>query len=254
MDVRRESPAHARPRATSWPRRTVLGSLPEKTREALLALGIPREYAVGSTLIMEGDAATDVMVLIDGWVKVVGVTDEGGLALLAFRAGGDIVGEQSALEDQPRSASVISAGATLVHVIGQQEFLRFLAASPEASLAVSRALSAKLRWATRRRIDFSGLPVRVRVARVLSELGRLDGRVVSTGIEFGYALTQPELAAMVGASEPSVHKTLRQLRADGVITTGYRRLKISDPAALDAIARPAGLSLSYGQPKEGGAR
>src|SRR5215472_5359385 len=112
MDVPRESPAHSRPRVTSWPRRTVLGSLPEKTREALLTLGIPREFAVGSTLIMEGDTATDVMVLIDGWVKVVGVTDEGGLALLAFRTGGDIVGEQSALENEPRSASVISAGVT----------------------------------------------------------------------------------------------------------------------------------------------
>jgi len=65
--------------------------------------------------------------------------------------------------------------------------------------------------------------------------------VVSSGIEFGYTLTQPELAAMVGASEPSVHKTLRQLRGDGVITTGYRRLMISDPAALDAIAAPVAL-------------
>jgi len=221
--------------------------LPEKTREALLTLGIPREFAVGSTLIMEGDTATDVMVLIDGWVKVVGVTDEGGLALLAFRTGGDIVGEQSALEGQPRSASVISAGVTLVHVIGQREFLKFLAGSPETSLAVSRALSAKLRWATRRRIDFSGLPVRVRVARVLSELARLDGKVVSNGIEFGYTLTQPELAAMVGASEPSVHKTLRQLRSDGVITTGYRRLVIRHLAALNAIAEPGGLAASSGR-------
>jgi CRP/FNR family transcriptional regulator, cyclic AMP receptor protein len=254
MDVRRERPAHTRPRAANWPRRTVLGSLPEKAREALLVLGVPREFALGSTLIMEGDTSTDVMVLIDGWVKVVAVTDEGGLALLAFRSGGDLVGEQSALENQPRCASVISAGATLVHVIGQREFLRFLASSPETSLAVSRALSAKLRWATRRRIDFSGLPVRIRVARVLSELGRLDGRVINNGIEFGYTLTQPELAAMVGASEPSVHKTLRQLRSDGVITTGYRKLVISNPVALDAIAEPVGPGAPYGQRDEATAR
>jgi CRP/FNR family transcriptional regulator, cyclic AMP receptor protein len=178
------------------------------------------------------------MVLIDGWAKVVGVTEDGGLALLALRAGGDIVGEQSALEGQPRLASVISAGVTLAHVIGQRHFLKFLADSPETSLAVGRALSAKLRWATRRRIDFSGLPVRIRVARVLSELAWLDGKLVRDGIELGYALTQPELAAMVGASEPSVHKTLRQLRSDGVVMTGYRRIVIRDRGALDAIAEP----------------
>lgn len=235
MDMRRGAPEQGRPRPTSWPARTVLGSLPEATREAFLALGLPREFPAGSTLIMEGDTTTDVMVLIDGWAKVVGVTEEGGLALLALRPGGDIVGEQSALESQPRSASVISAGATLAHVIGQRQFLRFLADSPDTSLAIGRSLSAKLRWATRRRIDFSGLPVRARVARVLSELAQLDGKLVSEGIELGYALTQPELAAMVGASEPSVHKTLRQLRSDGVVVTGYRRIVIRDRIALDAI-------------------
>jgi CRP/FNR family transcriptional regulator, cyclic AMP receptor protein len=241
MGARYAGPDLVRPRTTRWPEGSVLGSLPETAREGLLALGRPREFALRSTLIMEGDTSTDVIVLIDGWVKVVGVTDEGGRALLALRAGGDVVGEQSALEGQPRSASVISAGATLAHVIGQRDFLRFLDASPVTALAISRALSAKLRWSTRRRIDFSGLPVRIRLARVLSELARLHGRPVSEGIEFGYSLTQPELAEMVGASEPSVHKTLRQFRGAGMITTGYRRLVICDPLALGAIAEPSGL-------------
>jgi CRP/FNR family cyclic AMP-dependent transcriptional regulator len=216
----------------------VLGSLPTPARDALLSLGIQREFAAGTTLIMEGDTTTEVILLIDGWVKVMGVTEDGGRALLDLRSGGDVVGEQSSLEGRPRSASVISAGATLVHVIGQGEFVRFLQESPEASLAVSRALSAKLRWATRRRLDFSGLPVRVRVARVLSDLVQLEGRPVSGGIELGYQLTQPELAAMVGASEPSVHKALRQLRLSGVIVTGYRRLVISDLESLAALAEP----------------
>lgn len=241
MGARRAVPDLIRPRTTRWPEGSVLGSLPGTAREGLLALGTPREFALGSTLIMEGDTSTDVIVLIDGWVKVVGVTDEGGRALLALRAGGDVVGEQSALEGQPRSASVISAGVTVAHVISQRDFLRFLDSSPATTLAVSRALSAKLRWSTRRRIDFSGLPVRVRLARVLSELARLHGQPVTTGIEFGYSLTQPELAEMVGASEPSVHKTLRQFRGAGVIATGYRRLVICDLLALDTIAEPSGL-------------
>lgn len=216
----------------------MLGSLAPPAREAFLALGVPREYAAGSPLLMEGDTTTDAMLLIDGWVKVTGVTEDGGLALLDLHTGGDVVGEQSSLEGRPQPATVVSAGATLVHVIGQREFLAFLAAWPEVSLAVSRSLSAKLRWATRRRIDFSGLPVRVRVARVLSDLVRLDGRPGRDGIELGYTLTQPELAAMVGASEPSVHKALRQLRVSGVIVTGYRRLVISDLDSLAALAEP----------------
>lgn len=229
------------PRPLNWPAQTLLGMLSEKTRDELLSLGAPRQYLPDSVLMLEGDRTTEVMALIDGWVKVVGTTAEGGHALLSLRIGGDLVGEQSALEDEPRSATVISAGVTVAQVISQRDFVRFLDRHPDAGLAVSRALSGKLRWATRRRVDFSGLPVITRLARVLGELGRLYGLQTRDGIEFRYTLTQPELAAMVGASEPSVHKALRQLRGDDIVVTGYRQVVITNPAALDVIAglRPA---------------
>ena len=224
------------PRPLGWPPQTFLGMLSESTREELLTLGISREYLPEDVLILEGDNSTDVMTLIDGWVKVLGATEEGGQALLSLRVGGDLVGEQAALDNAPRSATVISAGVTVARVMSQREFLRFLDRRPDASVAVSRSLSSELRWATRRRIDFSGLPVMARLARVLSELGSLYGKPAPNGIEFQYTLTQPELAAMVGASEPAVHKALRQLRADNIVTTGYRQVVITDPAALVAIA------------------
>jgi CRP/FNR family transcriptional regulator, cyclic AMP receptor protein len=227
------------PRLVSWPKRTILGELTESSREALLSTGTPCQYSSGTTLIMEGDYSTYVVVLIDGWAKVTAATEDGGLALLALRSSGDLVGEQAALENQPRSASVISAGASLGRKIRQGDFLHLLATHPDIAIAVTRALSAKLRWATRRRIDFSGLAVPVRLARVLCELARLESKESAGGIELGYSLTQPELAAMVGASEPSVQRALRQLRADGVVDTGYRRITIRDPAALDALAGSA---------------
>jgi CRP-like cAMP-binding protein len=191
---------------------------------------------------MEGDLSTSVIVLIDGWVKVIGATEEGGQALLALRSSGDLVGEQAALEGQPRSASVVSAGATVGREVRQGDFLHLLDERPDLTMAVTRALSAKLRWSTRRRVDFSGLPVTVRLARVLNELVRLDGKRTLEGLELRYGLTQPELAAMVGASEPSVHRALRGLRDDGVLETGYRKLIVTNLTALEAIAGaiPAG--------------
>src|SRR5580700_10634766 len=93
VDRSRGSPGRARAIATRWPSRTVLGSLPTPARDALLSLGIQREFAAGTTLIMEGDTTTEVILLIDGWVKVMGVTEDGGRALLDLRSGGDVVGE-----------------------------------------------------------------------------------------------------------------------------------------------------------------
>jgi CRP/FNR family transcriptional regulator, cyclic AMP receptor protein len=238
-DVTRAPSGLPGPRPLDWPGRTVLGALSASSREALLSAGTLRQYPAGGTLFLEGDSSTYVVVLIDGWAKVTGATEEGGQALLALRSSGDLVGEQAALEDEPRSASVISAGATVGREIRQAEFLRLITEHPDLAMAITRSLSAKLRWSTRRRIEYSGLPVPVRLARVLSEIARLDGRPTRDGIELGFGLTQPEFAAMVGASEPSVHRAMRRFRQAGLIETGYRRIVIRDPRALNATAGSA---------------
>lgn len=224
------------PRPVSWPPQTFLGMLSEDARDELLSHAKAREYVADEVLMLEGDRTSYVVILIDGWVKIVGSTEEGGQALLSLRVGGALIGEQAALDDGPRSATVISAGVTTAYVLKQNEFLRFLYRRSDAAVAVCRSLSNELRWATRRRIEFSGLPVAARLARVLGELGRLYGQPTSHGITLQYALTQPEFAAMVGASEPSIQKALRQLRRDGIVETGYRQIMIKNPAGLDLAA------------------
>ena len=225
-------------RSPSWPPKTVLGMLSEASRDGLLSLGVFREYSTGSTILMEGDDSRHVIALHGGWVKVVTRTEQGGQALLALRSRGELIGEQSALDNEPRSASVISASPVTAYVIQRDDFMRYLDSHSDAQSAVAHALSGKLRWATRRRTDFSGLATDVRVARVVSELARMNSRPTSAGIELGYGLTQPELAAMVGVSEPSVQRALRKLRESGVLGTSYRKIVILDMARLDMIAGP----------------
>lgn len=67
---------------------------------------------------------------------------------------------------------------------------------------------AKLRWATRRRVDFGGHEALVRLARVFLELARSYGVPAGAGVEIAVPLTQPELAGLVGAAEPTVHRAL----------------------------------------------
>jgi CRP/FNR family cyclic AMP-dependent transcriptional regulator len=237
MDASRRNPGQSEMKTVSWPPRTLLGMLSETSRAGLLSLGIFREYAAGATMLLEGDTSRHVIAVHGGWTKVITRTSEGGMALLALLSRGDLIGEMAALDDQPRSASVITAGPVTGYVIQQQDFLRFLAGHPDAYAAVARSLSAKLRWATRRRTDFSGLPGDVRLARILSELARMNGRITNEGTELGYTLTQPELAAMLGVSEPSVQRALRKLRDIGVIDTRRRQIVVLNMTALHVIAR-----------------
>jgi CRP/FNR family transcriptional regulator, cyclic AMP receptor protein len=219
-----------------WPTGSLLAELSDHDREALLGLGTLRQYTPGMALLAEGDKSTHLFLLIDGCVKVTATNEDGHVALLAIRVGGDLVGELSSLDGNPRSATVTVAGSLVSRRISQQEFHAFLRDHPIAALAVSSSIARKLRSATRRWVDFNGRDVRARLARVLVELARSYGRPAVGGVEIGISLTQPELAGLIGAGEPTVHKALADLRRRGVMSVGYRKMIIKEPSALAAIA------------------
>jgi len=210
--------------------------LSNSSRAGLLKLGMFREYPARAPILQEGDSSAHVLLLHGGWVKVVAGTPQGGQAMLAIRSRGELVGEEAALNDERRAASVVSVGPVTAYVVTQGNFLRCLAEDPDVHLAVTRDLSGRLQAANRRRVDFTGQPGDVRLARVLCELTRMKSRVTATGLELGYALTQPELAAMAGVSEPSVQRALSKLRDSGALGTGRRRIVIRDLAALHRAA------------------
>lgn len=217
----------------SFPRGSFLAGLPTSARAPMLALGTVRDYAPGSILLREGERTSHVLVLLKGLGKVTATSPEGHTSLLSIRTAGDLVGELASMDNEPRIATVTAVGQVRARVVGQPEFLRYLTAHPDVALAVSGSVGAKLRWATRRRIDFGAHEVHVRVARVLVELTTTYG---SDEGDVGVPLTQPELAALVGAAEPTVHRALSHLRREGVVVTGYRRVVVRDRVRLEAIA------------------
>ncbi|MEV6496614.1 Crp/Fnr family transcriptional regulator [Streptomyces prunicolor] len=202
----------------------------------MIRLGRLVRFDGGERLLREGEYGSHVFLLLSGWFKVLATTEDNREALMAVRAGGDIVGELACFDAQPRVATVVAAGAGTAKLISRQDFLASLAQYDDVAQAVMRAVAGKLRWATRRRQEFGGCAVGTRVARVLGELTRVYGRPCEIGISIGVSLTQPELAALVGASEPSVHRALRSLREHRVIETGYRRILVRDVPELSRIA------------------
>lgn len=212
--------------------------MPEATRQLFLGLGVRQQYTEsGRVLIREGDMGTTVYLLLIGAVKVTAATDEGD-ALLAIRVGGDIVGELTALDGRPRLATVTTAGPVVARVINRAEFLGLLGRDPNLALAVTREVADKLRTATYRRIEFTGCDVSTRLARVLLDLAMRYGEQTLSGRTIGCQLTQTELATLAGAAEPTVQRSLRQLKADGIVITGYRVTTVLDMDALRKHAFP----------------
>lgn len=219
-----------------WPVTGFLGQLSEEARQAALRLGTFRRFGHGDVILQEGTESDCAVLLLSGLYKVVGSLGSGREALLAIRAGGDIVGELGLADGQPRSATVKAVGSGEGRRIGEREYFAFLARFPDASRAANRAMAGKLRSATRRRVEFATCPAPTRMARVLLELKAAHGVPLREGFVIEVALTQPELAALVGVTEPTIHRILAAMRQEGVLGTGYRRIHILDVRRLAELA------------------
>lgn len=213
--------------------------LAERPRGRLLQLGSLVQYpGPGRILIREGDYSRFVLIVLDGVVKVTGYVYGGRDALLAIRMAGDVVGEFAALDERPRSASVTSCGAVVARLVKASEFIEGLRRDPDISQAVSRSVVAKVRAANTRRVDFSGCDMPTRLMRVLYEIAVTYGTRNGNQSLIRWPLTQPELASLAGGAEPTVHRVLRDLREDGVVSTGYRAIAVLDLARLHRLAYP----------------
>jgi CRP-like cAMP-binding protein len=219
-----------------WTPGTLLHGLDPADRQALLGMGTRRAFPAGATLISEGSPDTDAFVLLDGYVKVLCDTPDGRAVLVSIRIGGDVVGELAALDHEPRSASVVALTAVTARALPRDAFLRFIDERPRAAAAIRRAVVAELRRATRHRVVVGRAPVGVRLALVLDHLAEAYGRPCAEGVRIEVPLSQPELASLIGVSEPSLHRALSELRSREVVATRYRRLIVRDLAGLRAYA------------------
>src|SRR5215468_9938468 len=69
--------------------------LEDEERASLTDLGRITVYPPGTVMCVEGDPATHVFVLVEGWVKILSVTSDGHELTLALRGQGDVIGEMA---------------------------------------------------------------------------------------------------------------------------------------------------------------
>jgi CRP/FNR family transcriptional regulator, cyclic AMP receptor protein len=213
-----------------------LAELEADERADLEALGAVRRYRRGDILFHQDDDAGVVVVLRDGHVKATMLND-GREVILAFPGPGELLGELSAVDGRPRSATVRAVDDVEALVIPGSAFRAFLERRPRIALVLLRGVAERLRAADRQRVDYAVNDVVVRVAGRLVELCDRFGSDGDGGVDIGLAITQDELAAWAGASREAVAKAMALLRTLGWVQTERRRICVLD---LPALRRYAG--------------
>jgi CRP-like cAMP-binding protein len=215
--------------------------LSAETWDSLIARGSPRVFARGEVLVGEGADASHVYVLIDGRVKVTRDEADGTEVLLAIRGAGEIIGEMSVLDEGVASATVTALRPCTTRRLLAPEFMEFVERSGLA-LPMLRHATARRHESEQVRIELSTLPVERRLVRTLVRLLDAMGVPTDEGVAVDLGVPQEDLARAIGASRSQVAAGLRRLRAEGILSTGWRRVVVRQPDRLRAIdhSAPAG--------------
>ena len=196
--------------------------------------GIVRRFRKGHALFHQGTTSDHVVVLRSGRVKISTVTPDGKEVVLAFRGAGDLLGELSALDGEPRSATVQAIEPVEALTVTSADFHAFLAAHPEVAILLLQMLNRRLRDADRKRVEFGAHDTVGRVAARLVELAESYGEETAEGVAIALPLSQEELAGWTGSSREAVSKALQSMRAAGWVRTERRRFTVRD---MDALRR-----------------
>ncbi len=191
------------------------------------------------------DATTDVYFIMQGHVRVLIQTANGERTqILGDFAAGDLVGEMAAIDGVARSARIEALVRTQVCALPARHFIDAAFASREIGLRLMRVLTSRIRGQNRRLLEFTALPIRLRLAAELLRLSRPkpDGTRVLNPMP-----TQEELASRIGARRETVSRELSSMTEAGELHRTRVSLILHDPVMLQR-AVDAGLE----QPRDRG--
>ena len=214
-----------------------LARLAPEDLNALRASSRRGRFQKGAVLFWERDPADDVMIVVTGRVKAWVASAEGREVILNILDAGDILGELSAVDAAPRSASVTALEPVEVLVISRAAFVELLTHRPAIALEMLCVVTEKLRQSSQRQLEFATVDALGRLCRGVLDLADRYGEPTPGGRQVQVPFAQHDLAAWTGLSREAVVKGLRSLRTLGWIQTGGRRLTLLDEEALRDRAR-----------------
>lgn len=209
--------------------------------DELYAAGTTCPLSPGQTLYEKGRESHTVYVVLEGVVKLILFSRSGGLALVALRGIGDLVGQHGALDGRSRSSGAEALVACELLCIPTRRFQGLLREHVDLAASIMYGLSRQVREATQHIAEMNEEQASVLIARRLIQLA-VSPKLAPLRNDDGdpivvhSPMSQRDLASWAGVSERSTGAALQELRNEQLISTGRLRIDILDLNGLRAKA------------------
>jgi CRP-like cAMP-binding protein len=214
----------------------LLRGMAEADRCALEAQCTWRRYRVGERVFERGSHGRDVFFVIEGAVSIVNYSPLGQEISFASATKGGLFGEMAAIDELPRSASVVAAEDTLVAVLAGDAFLDLLSRRGMLTLQLLRRLAGFVRQSGERVLELTGVDAAARICAYLLRMARPDAAAVDL-LAIKPLPPLRQLASEAGTTREHVTNTLNRLYARGCIRRRGNSLYVIDRNALQELAQ-----------------
>ena len=133
---------------TSQEKRELLESVPlfrdcsSEALDRLAQVSNEFEFAADAPIAQQGQVGNGLYIVVSGGARIVAGSDE-----LARIGPGDVFGEMSVIDQQPRAASAIADGDTVCLALASWDLLSVLERDPHLAINLLKVLAARLRAA-----------------------------------------------------------------------------------------------------------
>ena len=208
------------------------GGLPPALQELILSRSVVRKYAKGQVISIEESVPKGLFAVLEGQVHLVREISTGDEALMQVGEPGYWFGEFAMLTGRPTVVTAVAHSPVRALVLSKAQLDRILAEDPRYFQAFATLIFDKYGALVRVFAELRDLAPESRLRARLAAMARLQMRAESGAAPVSLAVSQADLARMVGVSRQTLNVLLGKLREVGLVEVEFRRIRVLDAARL----------------------
>jgi CRP-like cAMP-binding protein len=178
-----------------------------------------KTFSPKTTIFLEKSRGDEMYFIHSGLIRIFRPHENGKETTIALRFPGEIVGEMSLIEDEPRSASAETLQDTSLFVLTKKDYLSVIQDYPSIGLNILKILSRRLREDLHLQEMISLQTLKDRTMHILKTLS-------SNSSGANVSLTHEQLSILINATQPRVTEALHSLQENRMISISRKNIRV----------------------------
>lgn len=200
-------------------------------RKKLAASCRLHRFSKNQVVVRVRDETNDVYFIVSGLVRATIYSVSGKEVTFRDIGPGEVFGDLSAIDDLPRSSTVVTLQDSLILSMSSAVFWKTMEAHPSVATVELKRLTALIRLLSDRVFEFTTLGVRNRIHAELLRLAQ-DHSTGDNTAEISPAPKHADIASRISTHREAVTRELNELEHAGLIERSGGAIVIRDVARL----------------------